>query len=90
MPSPGDPQGLNRYTYTLNNPTIYVDTGSAGVCGRRRGWRVRSGANTAEIFDLFAKYGKYKWFAQAYASIYEANVAEAQGDVYAADVHASY
>src|SRR5204863_8905708 len=25
VPSPGDPQSLNRYTYCLNNPLNYVD-----------------------------------------------------------------
>ncbi len=91
VPSPDDPQSLNRYSYVLNNPTIYVDpSGHAQACADGdAGGGCGRGANTAEIFDLFAKYGKYKWFAQAYASIYEANVAEAQGDVYATDVRAS-
>ena len=31
MPSPGDPQSLNRYAYTLNNPLRYID--STGHCG---------------------------------------------------------
>ncbi len=25
VPSPGNPQSLNRYAYTLNNPIAYVD-----------------------------------------------------------------
>jgi hypothetical protein len=56
------------------------DEGTGG-CGR--------GADEAEIFDRFARYGRHKWFAQAYASIHAANQAAAQGNVHAAEIRAA-
>ncbi len=38
VPSPGNPQSLNRYAYALNNPVKYVDpTGHASECGETAG-----------------------------------------------------
>ena len=91
VPSPGNPQSLNRYSYVGNRPLNLVDpTGHAQACADGdEGGGCGYGADEAAIFDRFAKYGKYKWFAQAYASIHVANLAETQGAVFAADVRAS-
>ena len=34
MPNPGDPQSLNRYTYTLNNPLRYTDPSGHCIPGK--------------------------------------------------------
>ena len=65
MPSPGDPQSLNRYAYTLNNPLRYTDpTGHCPMC--------ISGLVGA-AGGVIVAYG-----AQVYDNIYSNNMSLAQ------------
>jgi len=45
VPSAGDPQALNRYSYTRNNPLKYTDP--SGHC-----WGVASGARSLPTYDV--------------------------------------
>jgi RHS repeat-associated protein len=64
VPEPGNPQALNRYAYTLNNPVKYTDpTGHANdpfVGGRQREWWESPTLQAPSIYDI-VQGGDYRY-----------------------------
>ncbi len=65
VPNPTNPQGLNRYSYVLNNPLKYTDPSGHGWFKRIRKEISRQWKKTKRIVKTVYKYGTKSWFEYA-------------------------